>query len=160
VALYAGHWKAAFRSAVREAKAHYRTVPVKDKDIVISNNYAKASESMIGLVGAIPLLSPQGGDIVVIANAPEGQVPHYLAGSFGKTSFAVQHEACKIPEHVNRVIIFNEYPHPGSSWFEEHDKIIYRSQWSEVMAILKRTHGPGSRLAVIADCTNQYFSYA
>ena len=54
VSVYAGNWKEAFAAAVKEAKAHYRTPRVTDKDIVIANNYAKANEAL----SVWPQLSP------------------------------------------------------------------------------------------------------
>ena len=105
------------------------------------------------------MVSARGGDIVIVANAPEGQATHYLIGPFGKTTFAVQHSPCRIPPHVNKVIFFTEYPHPGSSWFEEHEKIVYMSQWDDVLKSLRRAHGPGTRVAIIPDATNQFFAW-
>jgi nickel-dependent lactate racemase len=159
VAIYAGDWREAFAAAVRDAKMHYRTPKVTDKDIVIANSYAKASESMISLAAAIPLVSHRGGDIVVIANAPEGQVTHYLVGIFGKDTYACQYTQCDIPPQVKRVIVFNQYPHRGSSWFEEHEKIVYIREWDNVVAALKRDYGPGTKVAVIPDATNQFFAW-
>ena len=159
VAVYAGQWQQSYSAAVQDARKHFRTPPTTDKDIVISNNYAKANESMIGLASAIPLVDSRGGDIVVIANAPEGQVTHYLTGPFGKTSFAVQYSQCDIPAHVYHVIAYNEYPHRGSSWFEDHDKIVYMSRWKNVLESLQRHHGARASVAVIPDATNQFFSW-
>jgi hypothetical protein len=105
------------------------------------------------------MVSRNGGDIVTITNAPEGQVTHYLAGPFGRTSFAEQHSDMHLTPNINQVIIFTEYPHPGSSWFEENEKIIYMSKWSEVLNTLRSRHGAGTRVAVIADATNQYVAW-
>jgi nickel-dependent lactate racemase len=85
-AIYAGDWKTAFDAALSDAKKSYRTPITGDKDIVISNAYAKVNESMIALPLALPLVSHRGGEVVIIANAPEGQITHYLVGAFGKTS--------------------------------------------------------------------------
>jgi nickel-dependent lactate racemase len=159
VAIYAGDSKLAFEAAVKDARGHYRTPTTINKDIVISNSYAKVNESMISLPLAIPLVNPAGGDIVLVANAPEGQITHYLVGSFGKTSFACQYSQCPIPPYVNHLIVFNEYPHRGSSWFEESEKTIYLSKWDAVIAALQDKHGPGTQVAVIPDATHQYFGW-
>jgi nickel-dependent lactate racemase len=157
VAIYAGECKQVHAAAVREAKTHYRTSKIDNMDIVISNNYAKSSESAIGLSVAVPMVSSQGGDIVVITNAPEGQVNHYLAGLFGKNTYAIQHKEFKVPSYINRVIIYNEYPYPGSNCYEENPKISYSNHWDEIIRSLRKDHGPGTRVAVIPDATNQYF---
>jgi nickel-dependent lactate racemase len=157
--IFAGDWKQAFSAAVKEARVHYRTPKSEDNDIVIANSYAKVSESMVSLAAGIPLVSQKGGDLVVIANAPEGQVTHYLVGIFGKATYACLYTQCTIPPNVKNIISFTEYPHRGSSWFEEHEKIIYMSKWEEVLKTLQDKHKAGTRVAVIADATNQYFAW-
>ena len=159
VSVYAGDWKQAHAAAVKEAKTHYRTPGVPAKDVVIANNYAKAGEAIIGLTAALPLVSSQGGDIVLIANAPEGQVTHYLASAFGRTTFAAQCPRINIPPCVSKVIFFTEYPHPGSSWFAEQEKIVYLSRWDDVLETLEKAHGPGTSVAVLPDATNQFFDW-
>jgi lactate racemase len=159
VDIFAGDWKQAFSAAVKEAKTHYRTPKCTDNDVVIANSYAKVSESMVSLAAGIPLVSKKSGDLVVVANAPEGQVTHYLVGLFGKETYACQYSQCNIPDNIRRVISFTEYPHRGSSWFEEHEKIVYMSKWDEVLKTLKSTHGAGTKVAIIPDATNQYFAW-
>jgi lactate racemase len=159
VSIYAGDWRKSYARAQREALTHYRTPKSLDNQVVIANSYAKANESMISLSAGIPLISHQGGDLVIIANAPEGQVTHYLAGIFGKNSYACQYGQCSIPDYVKHVIIYSEYPHPGSSWFEKDEKILYMNKWQDVVSFLQKTHGPGTKTAVITDATNQYFGW-
>lgn len=159
VAIFAGHPVPSFEAALKDAERNYVTPKSTGNQIVISNSYAKASESMICLPAAIPLVSTQGGDIVIIANAPEGQVVHYLVGIFGKTTFACQYGLCEIPSYINKIIVFSEYPHRGSSWFEDHEKIIYMSKWEDVIKSLVSRYGNNARVAVIPDATNQYFDW-
>jgi lactate racemase len=158
-AIYAGDFKQSFLAAAKDGKDNYRTQKVSGKDIVISNSYAKASESMISLAAAIPIVRPEGGDIVVIANAPEGQVVHYLVSKFGKDTYACQYSQCAIPPKVNSVIAFTEYPHIGSSWFQEQEKITHMFRWQDVIDSLKRKHGDGTKVAVIPDATIQSFDW-
>jgi nickel-dependent lactate racemase len=158
-AVFAGHWQQAYDAAVKDAVENYSTPKTTGHNIVISNSFAKSSESVISLANAIPLVSHSGGDIVIIANAPDGQVTHYLVGIFGKATYACQFTACSIPDNVHRVIVYNEFPHRGSSWFEDHPKISYLSRWSDVLKVLEPDHGPGTKVAVIPDATNQYFDW-
>jgi nickel-dependent lactate racemase len=159
VALFCGNWKSAYAAAVKDALVNYRTPSTRDADIVIANSYAKASESMISLAAAIPLVNSRSGDIVLIANAPEGQVIHYLVGKFGKDTYASQYSQCEIPANVNQVIVYNEYPHIGSGWFKEHPKIKYCSRWGDVISLLQYDRVRVPRVAVIPDATNQYFDW-
>jgi nickel-dependent lactate racemase len=159
VAIYSGDRKLAYAAAVKDALENYRTPPATGFDLVISNGYSKVSESMICLAAAIPLVSPCGGDIVIVANAPEGQVTHYLAGIFGKTTCAGHYTPCAIPENINHVIIYNEYPHPGSTWFNDSPKVFNFSHWEDVLSLLRKNQGSDASVAVIPDATNQYFDW-
>ena len=156
VAIFAGALIPAFSAAVQEAKTHYLTPRVEGKDIVIANTYAKANETPIGLGIAYPAVNTEGGDVVLIANAPEGQVTHYLYGPFGKTSWAKQHQRSEVPQHINNLIVYNEYPHPGSSWLDEDDKILYLDRWDDVLKLLQKSHGADTKVAVYPNAEIQY----
>ena len=156
VSVYAGAMEPAHAAAVQEAKTHYLTPRVKGKDIVIANTFAKVNETLLGVGIAYPAVNTGGGDVVLIANCPEGQTTHYLTGPFGKTTWAKQHRRSEVPQHVNNLIVYNEYPHPGSSWFEEDEKILYLSKWDEVLQILQKSHGADTKVAVYPNAEIQY----
>jgi len=156
VAVYAGAMEPAHTAAVQESKTHYLTPKVEGKDIVITNTFAKVNETSIGLGIAYPAVNTGGGDVVLIGNAPEGQVSHYLLGPFGKTTWAKQHRRSAVPRHVNHLIVYNEYPHPGSSWFDEDDKILYLDKWDDVLKELQKSHGADTKVAVYPNAEIQY----
>ncbi len=156
-AIFAGDWRAAYSAAVEDARWNYRTPTSTGHAIVISNSYTKSNEAMINLAAAVPMVNRRGGEIVIVANAPEGQVIHYLMGVFGKTTFANQYSQTPIPDYVNKVTVVNEYPHPGSSWFLEQEKIVYVKSWDAALADLRTRHGQDTSVAVIPDAANQYF---
>jgi len=158
VSVYAGAMEPAYAAAVQEAKTHYLTPRVKGKDIVIANTFAKVNETSIGLGIAYPAVNTGGGDVVLIGNAPEGQVTHYLLGPFGKTTWAKQRQFFRpaVPQHVNHLIVYNEYPHPGSSWFDEDDKILYLDRWDDVLKLLQKSHGADTKVAVYPNAEIQY----
>jgi nickel-dependent lactate racemase len=160
VTVYAGAMEPAHAAAVQEGKTHYLTPRVEGKDIVIANNFAKANEAILGLGIAYPALNTAGGDVVLIANAPEGQVTHYLLGPFGKTTWAKQHQQSgvsqAVPQHVNHLIVYSEYPHRGSSWFDEDDKILYLDRWDDVLKLLQKSHGADTKVAVYPNAAIQY----
>jgi nickel-dependent lactate racemase len=159
VAIYCGEWKSAYAAALQDAQANYKTQKAIGFQVVVSNGYAKVSESMLSLSAAIPLVDTRGGDIVVIANAPEGQVTHYIAGIFGKTTYACHYTPCPIPDYVRHVFVLNEYPHPGGTCFKDDPRIIYFRRWEDVLARLQNEHPAPVRLAVIPDATMQYFNW-
>ena len=158
VSVYAGAMEPAYAAAVEEAKTHYLTPTVEGKDIVIANTFAKANEVIIGLSIAYPAVNTEGGDIVLIGNAPEGQVTHYLLGPFGKTTWAKQHQFfwSEVPQHVNHLIVYSEYPHRGSSWLDEDDKILYLDRWDDVLKLLQKSHGTDTKVAVYPNAEIQY----
>lgn len=155
VALYTGNLTSAHRDAVWEAKTHYLTPKATNKDIVIANISSPNNVTAVGLIISFPALS-NGGDVVLIANYPEGRVPHYLGGRWGKDTWAVQHHRVTIPEKVNRLIVYNEYPHPGSNWFDDDDKIIYCHQWQEVLLHLRENHSRNARVTIFPNADIQY----
>jgi len=155
VALYSGDLAAAHRAAVLEASTHYLTPNLTDRDIVIANISSPNNVTAVGLIIAFPALA-SGGDVVLITNYAEGGVPHYLTGRWGKDTWAVQHRRAAIPEKVNRIIVYNEYPHPGSDWFDLDERIIYCHWWPEVLQLLREKHGSNARVAVFPNADIQY----
>ena len=108
VAIYAGSEPTAYATSVEDAKMHFVTPRAENRDIVIGNTYAKANEATTGLKAALSVR--QGGDLVLIGNSPDGQIPHYLIGSWGKTVLPGIGQKFLVPGHLNRLILFTEYP--------------------------------------------------
>jgi nickel-dependent lactate racemase len=157
VSLFAGAPSPAYAAALSVAKEHYLTPLAEDKDIVIANTFAKASEASSGLLIAFPSVSRRGGDVVLIANAPEGQVTHYLMGSFGNSLGGELSLRMKPPPQVNRVIIFSEYPELSSkNYLEDTEKVVLLDDWDDVLKLLKESYGPGAKVAVYPSADIQY----
>ncbi len=158
VAIFAGALKPAHKAAVSAAKAHYLTPKAGTEGIVIANTYAKANESiMIGLNTAFRAASPEGSDVVLIANAPDGQVTHYLLGTFGKTTRGNIALVAKVPQNVNHVIIYSEYPDiAGRAYIEKSDKVLFMDDWGDVLKALEKFHPAETRVAVLPSAEIQY----
>jgi nickel-dependent lactate racemase len=156
-ALFAGAPAPAYTAALEVAKAHYLTPAARDKDIVIANTFAKANEAVSGLLVAFPSVSPRGGDVVLIANAPEGQITHYLMGPFGDSIGGQLRLRIKPPPNVNRLIIFSEYPELSSkNYLEDMDRVVLTHDWNDVLKLLQERHGTGTRVAVYPNADIQY----
>ncbi len=112
VAIFAGALKPTYEAAIVEAKAHYLTPKTNGEEILIANTFAKANEGlMVGLDVPFTAATGKGVDIVLIANAPDGQVDHYLlVSTFGKCYSDEQRSVTKLPQHINHLIIYSEYP--------------------------------------------------
>jgi nickel-dependent lactate racemase len=160
VAIFAGSPRPTYQAAVRAAKDHYLTRGAGRENVVIANTFAKANESiMIGLHTAFKAVNPRGGDVVLISNAPDGQVTHYLLGAFGKTTRGNIALEAKVPEHVDHVIIYSEYPDlAGRAYIEKSDKILFLDDWDEVLQALRRFHPEGAEVAVLPNSEIQYFA--
>jgi nickel-dependent lactate racemase len=157
VAIFAGEPGQAFNAGLNEARVHYLSPLAKDKDIVIANTFAKANEAVSGLVPVFPAVSQQGGDVVLIANAPEGQITHYLVGPFGNTIGGPLRLQIKTPPNVNHVIIFSEYPEIHSKgYLEDTDKVLMLSRWDDVLKVLQEHHRSDARVAVYPNSDIQY----
>jgi len=159
-ALFVGDPNGAHIEGVKLAKEVYATQPVEGQDIAVMNTYAKANEAFLALPLSSRLLKGGAGDLVLIANAPEGQVTHYLAGAFGrKTGGRFWFARTNLPPNVTRLIIFTPYIDiAGSSWVSIPESIIWARTWPEVLGILTETHGERPRVAVVPDATLQYFA--
>jgi nickel-dependent lactate racemase len=158
VAIFAGALKPAYEAAVREAKAHYLTPKTNGEEILIANTFSKANEGlMIGLNVPFTAATGKGVDIVLIANAPDGQVTHYLLGNFGKTITSEQKLVVKPPQHINHVIIYSEYPDlAGRGYVEKSDKVLYVNKWEDALRILQEYHGAEAKVAVYPNSEIQY----
>lgn len=158
VAVFAGALKPAYEAAVNVAKAHYITPKPEAEDIIIANTYAKANESiMIGLNTAFKVANPKGSDVVLIANAPDGQVTHYLLGTVGKTTRCNIALAARVPKKVSHVIIYSKYPDlAGRAYIEKSDKVLFINNWGEVRKTLEQFHPSGARVAVLPGAEIQY----
>jgi len=157
VAVYAGTPKQAYAASVEDAKTHFLTPRARDKDIVIANTFAKANEATLGILTACPSVKSTGGDIVLIANAPEGQVTHYLMGPFGKMIESKQPLQVRTPPSVKHLIVFTEYPDlAGRGYFEQSDKVMFMHRWDDVRHALQEFHGDNARVAVYPHAEVQY----
>ncbi len=157
VALFAGSPRLAYAAALEEAKKHYLTSPAAASDIVIANTFAKANEAVSGLLVAFLSVSHKGGDVVLIADAPEGQATHYLMGPFGNTIAGKLKLQMKVPAHVERLIVFSRYTElAAKKYLEATDRVVMLDDWPEVLKLLKQRRGNQSKVAVYPNADIQY----
>ena len=156
-ALFAGVPAPTYDAALQDAKTHYLTPAARDKDIVIANSYAKVNEATSGLMVAFSSVSQQGGDVVLIANAPEGQITHYLMGPFGNEIGGKLRLQMKPPENVKRLIIYSEYPEmAGRNYLQSTGKLAMMDNLDEVIAALQESYGTDARVAIYPNADIQY----
>lgn len=157
--VFAGDPPAAYAAAVAAAKHHYLTPggADKDRDVVVANTFAKASEAIAGLCTAYQAVKRDGGTVVLIANAPEGQVVHYLMGPFGRTVAGELKLEAGIPPYVRQLIVFSAYPDPAArGYFAADERLLFLHRWEEVLAVLESSYGPGTRVGIFPGAEIQY----
>jgi nickel-dependent lactate racemase len=155
--IFAGKPAPEYAAALEAAREHYLTPSAENCDIVVANTFAKANEAVSGLLVAFPSVSKKGGDVVLIANAPEGQMTHYLMGPFGNEIGGKLQLKMQIPENVKRLIIYNEYPELASRYYlEDTEKVIMMHDRTDVLKLLEAGHGPGTKVAVYPNADMQY----
>jgi lactate racemase len=148
-ALFAGDLNLSHDAGVQEAKTHYFTERTRNKDIVIYNVYTKITEAASGVGAMYSSLNKEGGDLVIICNSPAGQVVHYLVGPWGNLVSAKMRMQIPIPPHVNRIIVYNEYPDlAGLGYIENSPKVIAVNKWEDVLKILQKDHGDKAEVGV------------
>jgi len=159
-ALFVGDPTSAHIEGVKLAREVYATQPIEGQDIAVLNTYSKGSEAFLALPLSSRLLQGGAGDLVLIANAPEGQVTHYLAGSFGKkTGGRLWLPRASLPPNVKRLIVFTTYiDKAGGDWLAIPESIVWAKTWPEVLERLTKTNGDSARVAVVPDATMQYFA--
>jgi lactate racemase len=157
-ALFAGTPAEEYADALTDARGHYKTVLKTGNDIVILNNFSKVAEIECAMAPANPSLKDEGGYIVLIGNAPQGHVTHYLASPWGKNSVSNTQKKRNLKANVRRLIIYNEYPDqtmPG--YFAQPEKITLLSKWEDVVALLEKEYPGKAAVAVYPNADIQYW---
>jgi len=159
--LYAGAFRATHQRGADEAKDSYAIKTSGGYDIVIANTYAKANESGIAMLLIRQLLrKDKRGVGVIISDAPEGQVPHYVFGPWG-TDYGGHHYKFmtkgRMPQMMKKLIVLNPRPTPSClKWIGYEDDITVAKTWPEVLRILRKDFTAAARVGVIQDATMQY----
>jgi len=161
--LYAGPFRDTHRAGAEEGREHYGIPHATGYDIAVCNAYGKANESAISLLLSLMALKPGGsGTAVLIADAPEGQVPHYVMRAWG-TDYGGRHFEPKIAGQgflravMKRLIIMAPFPDRTMLDLVCHiDDATVVKTWPEVLALLEGEYPGEARVAVIQDGTVQY----
>jgi lactate racemase len=159
--IFTGPISVTYKEGVERAPDHYSTEFESDKyDIVIANSYAKASEAAISFFLASEIVKKDG-VIVLLLDTPEGQVYHYLFGSFGSDYGGLLYTAKREGQTKScaRKVIFNmAYPDKNScDMICHHNDVEIIKSWQEVINTLKEDYLDDASVAVINDGTMQYF---
>ncbi len=156
VAIFAGALKPAYTAAVTAAKQHYLVENTADNDIIILNNFVKASEFVIPLSTGARALKKTGGSVVLVNHSPGGQVIHYLVDDFGTTIAGDLFMPITLAPNLKKVIIYNKYPEGRLlRRFDNLERVVFTSKWSEVMAVLRKYHENTAKVTVYPNADTQ-----
>lgn len=156
--IFAGDPVEAHAAGVEAARDHYGTRPGAGKDVVVVNAYGKYNEMAICMMMALACLDYSGATVVMVVDAPEGQVCHYLMRSFGKEHGGAGYLKRGALPGFLKVIVCSAYPdRTMCDLFAPADDVAYASDWEEALALLEAEYPGHASIAVIPDGTMQYF---
>jgi nickel-dependent lactate racemase len=156
--LFAGDPILEHHEGMKLAREVYATAPARNMDVVIVNAFSKPNENAIAPFIGIPSLKEEGGDLVIIANEPAGQVVHYLFGEFGKCGEGGMKLPQPLPIKVQRFIVLSPFKDlAGACFFGNMPSILWAKTWEEVLELLKDKWKENAKVAVYPDGTIQYF---
>jgi nickel-dependent lactate racemase len=157
-ALFAGDPVEMHTEAVRLAKDVYATHPrPRNKALMITNAFTKANEMPIAILSGGLALENFAGTVLVIANAPEGQVTHYLLRSFGREYGGRQYPVGMVPDSLNVILIAPYMDKNFTDWVKNPEAITVKRSWDEALPLLRESFGSGTRVGIIPDATMQYY---
>jgi nickel-dependent lactate racemase len=158
VGLFVGDMVAAHREGVKLAEKVYATKRPTKMDIVVANSYAKANEGIVALHNVVNMLD-EDCDLVLICNTPEGQIWDYTSRSFGKNIGGRLWGPRKtLPPRIRKMIVLAPYIDlAGVDWLGPLKSVFRANGWPEAVEELIKSHGEGTKVAVIPDATLQYF---
>jgi nickel-dependent lactate racemase len=157
-ALFVGDPVLEHQEGVKLAKEVYATEGISGADIAVTNAFVKPNESAISIFAAIRSIKLPGGTVVMIMNAPEGQIIHYLLRSFGKT-YGGRHYTQRTIPAAFKVIVLNPLKDLTCvDLFGDAQSVTWAKDWGEVMAELRASHPDGAKVAVYPDGTMQYLT--
>ena len=158
--LYAGSFQATHAAGAEEGKEHYGIPHAAGYDLVVANSYAKANESAIAALLGLMLIRPKEGTLVLVSDAPEGQVPHYVMRAWG-SDYGGRHYQPRargfVSHLMKKLIVMAPYPdRTGLDLICHPDDAVIVKTWPEVLAILENDFPAQARVAVVPDGTMQY----
>lgn len=158
--LYAGPFRETHAKGGEEGKIHYGIPFATGYDIAVGNAYGKANESAIALLLTMMALKKSTGTGVLISDAPEGQVPHYVMRQWG-SDYGGRHFSPRpkgwIPLVMKQLLVMSPNPDPTclDLMCNTEDATFYKT-WPEILAALEKEYPGEAQVAVIQDGTMQY----
>jgi nickel-dependent lactate racemase len=155
IEVYAGDFVETQRRASEMAKRYHSPEEApSEMDIVVANTYMRANEAFIGMWTACNSVKVDG-SIVLIANAPDGEMNHWIFGRHGKKRGArLWHSERTGLLRGSRLIIYSCYKERTYDLrIGLPEQTVWLRDWGEVVKVLKSEHGSRAKVAVLPDVT-------
>jgi nickel-dependent lactate racemase len=151
VGLFAGDLVAEHRAGAKLAGQLYRTETVKDVDVVVANSYPDEVQ-LVRAMWCIGASLREGGDMVILSHAPDGQCLHQLRGRFG-TDYGGRlynpDRRPKLQEKAASIIVMAPYlSRSDKDDVGLPEKLLRYRNWAEVLEELKGRNGSGTKVGV------------
>ena len=151
VGLFAGDFVAEHRAGVRLAREVYSTEMLGECDILVSNGYPDECQ-FLRSTWPVPLSLRQGGDVVLVNYAHQGQVVHQWSGRFGTDFGGGGWSAGARAKHLakaGRVFVLAPFlSRLDRLELGDPDKVIWCREWGEVLAELVGSHPSGAKVGL------------
>jgi len=147
--VFAGNVVAEHRAGVKVGKKFYETEPVINADIVVTNGYPQEDEAGKAFWAANASVK-EGGDVVIVAQSPEGETHHYVYGVFGTRygGHLWSPPKSRVPK-AKRVMVLGKYKSKkdiGS--FGVPEQTLWLKTWKEALEELKNDYPGKATVAV------------
>ncbi|MHB1134858.1 MAG: lactate racemase domain-containing protein [Chloroflexota bacterium] len=152
VGVFAGDFVEEHREGVKLATEVYSTEVVSGADVVVCNTYPDECQ-FVRSTWPVPATLKEGGDVVMIIQAHEGQNLHHYGGQFG-TEYGGRGWAhglrSKLLAKAGRVLVYA----PFLSFYDRKElgapekEVVHCQDWGQVLAELAASHGAGTKVAV------------
>lgn len=155
VSIYAGDFVKTHRKAAKAALRWHKAETPREMDVVVANAHMRANEAVLALWPAYFSVRNEG-TIVLIPNAPEGQVNHWVFGRHGKFIGArLSHLGRRRLRRGRRLIIYSPYKERSLDLrLGQPQQTMWLRDWEEVLEVLRTEHGPHPRVAILPDATS------
>lgn len=152
-AVWAGAPAHVRRASVKHARRAYRLArPTAPPQVVVVNALAKPSELLVAWLIGRRILAGRG-TVVVLADAPEGQVVHYMMSRLGEGYGGLRYPTASVGADVRLVVQLAQPDRSAGDWFADPEAITWTRTWEETQAVLKELHPAGAHTVVVPNGT-------
>lgn len=158
--IYAGPFRLTHQYGAAEAKEHYGQKIDGPYDLVVANAYGKANEAAIAFLLSLKMLKPKEGIVVLIVDAPEGQIPHYVMRAWG-SNYGGRHYMPRpqgfLSQILKKLIVLTPYPDRTFLDLIGHiDDATLVKTWPEALGLLEKCLPERPKVAVVQDGTMMF----